>query len=145
MSAIHLSSDALLIPQWVEIRRQLEEMNPKTCGLTIHWSTADGQFRTVDLSEEMTVFLVQLVQQLTEARPIAVQAPETTLTTTQAAALLQMSRPHLIRLLEAGGIPHHWVGSHRRILVGDVLKYKEAKRLEAIAEMTRISQEMGLY
>lgn len=42
----------------------------------------------------------------------------------QAAEILNVSRPFLIRLLEDSAIPHRKVGKHRRIRIEDVMAYK---------------------
>lgn len=44
-----------------------------------------------------------------------------------------MSRPTLIGLLQAGELDYHMVGSHRRIPRSEVVRYKEARRVEAPA------------
>lgn len=71
------------------------------------------------------------------------------LTTQQAADLLNVSRQFLIdELLEKGKIPFRKVGTHRRILFKDLMDYKQAndaKRREALAELAKHDQEMGLY
>jgi excisionase family DNA binding protein len=68
------------------------------------------------------------------------------LTTQEAADLLLISRPSVIRLLEDGAIPFHRVGTHRRINVEDVLKYRAERneqRRAALRELTKISEEIG--
>jgi excisionase family DNA binding protein len=67
------------------------------------------------------------------------------LTTQEAAALLHVSRPHLVKLLDEGTIPHHKVGTHRRIRTEDVLDYRERRartRREKLDELTRVSEEL---
>ena len=70
------------------------------------------------------------------------------LTTQEAADLLNVSRPFLVKLLESGTIPFHMVGTHRRILAADVLRYRNQQRQrssEALDEIGRIDRELGLH
>lgn len=57
------------------------------------------------------------------------------LTTQQAAELLGVSRPTVIRLLDENKIPYEKIGSHRRILLRDLLAYRERRRAEQYAAL----------
>jgi excisionase family DNA binding protein len=72
-------------------------------------------------------FLVKLIADLCEGQSVAIVQNDPQLTTVEGARMLGVSRQFLIKLLERGDIPHHMVGTHRRIYVRDLLAYK-AKR-----------------
>lgn len=58
-----------------------------------------------------------------------------------------MSRPYFVDLLEVGKLPHLKVGTHRRVLLEDVLNYKrqvDTKRREALRELSAQAQELNL-
>jgi excisionase family DNA binding protein len=63
------------------------------------------------------------------------------LTTVQAAEILNVSRPFLIKLLENGTIPYHKVGTHRRVRMEDVMNYKEAIDREREAVLDQLVEE----
>ena len=92
--------------------------------------------------------LLDLLSDLAEGRAVSVSDADEELTTREAAELLNVSRPHLTRLLKEGEIPSHKVGSHHRVYRRDVLAYKvrrQEESEEAMQELTRLSQELGLY
>ena len=69
-------------------------------------------------------------------------------TTQEAADLLNVSRPHLIKLLEEGAINFERVGTHRRIRFEDLMEYKHKRdneRRKALKKLTQMAQEAGLY
>ncbi len=70
------------------------------------------------------------------------------LTTQQAAEVLGVSRPFLIKRLDAGDLPFQKTGTHRRIRLDDLLVYKQDRERERGAHLTRLtqmSQDLGLY
>jgi excisionase family DNA binding protein len=65
----------------------------------------------------------------------------------EAAELLNVSRPHLVKLLEEDEIPFHKVGTHRRVYREDVLEHKTRQRAEAEDAMQNLTdqvQDLGL-
>lgn len=88
-----------------------------------------------------------IIDLMAQGKAITVNSVDAEITTQEAADLLNVSRPFVIKLLDNGKIPFHMVGSHRRIRLEDLLVYKqnmEKEREEALTELTRISQELDL-
>ncbi|WP_074955647.1 helix-turn-helix domain-containing protein [Alicyclobacillus macrosporangiidus] len=107
---------------------------------------AKGQ--EIELPRALFMVLLEAAKQLAKGNSVSILHYEQELTTQQAADLLQVSRPYLIKLLESGQIPYHHVGSHRRIRMRDVLEYKktrDALRRAHLQEMVRVSEALGLY
>jgi len=70
------------------------------------------------------------------------------LTTQRAADLLGVSRSHLIKLLEAGELPYHRAGRHRRVYLKDLVAYqkrRDAERKSALDHIAGDAFESGLY
>lgn len=87
------------------------------------------------------------MRNLEKGRSLVLMPQEQQLTTQRAAELLGMSRLYLIHLLDAGEMPFHLVGKHRRIALRDVLAYanhRDARRA-ALDKMARDALDAGLY
>ena len=92
--------------------------------------------------------LIDILSQIAQGNAVTIVPVKTELSTQQAANLLNVSRPYLIKLLESREIPYHKVGKHRRILAQDLYKYKadiDAKRSQSLDELTALSEELDLY
>ncbi len=96
-----------------------------------------------------TLRLLSQILALMARQQTFVLYPESSeLTTKQAAEVLGVSRPFLIRVLEAGQIPFRKVGRHRRVLMQDILAYKKTmqiKRHAALDELVKASEDIGGY
>jgi excisionase family DNA binding protein len=93
----------------------------------------------VELPVEMYRLLRQVVGALQQGFAVSVVPVTRTLTTQQAAELLGLSRPTVIKLLDDGKIPFERVGTHRRILLRDLLEYRELRRGEQYAALDVIA------
>ncbi len=102
----------------------------------------------IELPKSLSQVLRQLVYYLAQGRTVTIVPLNRELTTQEAANILNVSRPYLIKLLEQGEIPFAKTGTHRRIRVDDLMEYKkrrDAERRRGMAELTQMSQELGLY
>jgi excisionase family DNA binding protein len=100
----------------------------------------------VELPVELYRVLRQVAEALQSGLAVTVAPMTKTLTTQQAAELLGVSRPTVIRLLDDGEIPFDRVGSHRRIILRDLLDYRERRRAAQYAalEATAVDDEEDL-
>jgi excisionase family DNA binding protein len=112
------------------------------------WSLIDAQGATVELPESARAGLHQVVHALAQGYAVSVLPADTLLTSQQAATLLNVSRPYLVRLLDQGTIPFSRTGTHRRVRLADLMAYKhqrDLKRHETRERLIRLTEELGLY
>ena len=89
----------------------------------------------VEIPEEIHRLLRKVVDALAHGLAVTVAPQSTTLTTQQAADLLGVTRPTVIKVLDRGGIAYERVGTHRRMLLSDVLQYREQRRAAQYAAL----------
>lgn len=100
------------------------------------------------LPESVVTALRQFVRYLASGKAVAIVPINKALTTQEAADILNISRPYLIKLLEEGALPYTKVGTHRRIQFDDVMAYKQRRdedRQRALDALAALNEEMGLY
>ena len=101
-----------------------------------------------DLIDSLTGVIERTAELLLAGKHVRVVEDDEPMTTQEAADLLNVSRPYLVKLLETGQIsPLPKVGRHRRVARVAVLKYKrtrDAQRESALKELTALSQRQRL-
>jgi excisionase family DNA binding protein len=85
--------------------------------------------------------LTDMLAHLAQGRGVTVFPEEAELTTQEAADMLNVSRPHLVALLERGILPFHKVGTHRRVLPRDLVAHRERQAIESRATLDALAAE----
>jgi excisionase family DNA binding protein len=106
--------------------------------------TESAQEQPIELPAGAVALLMDVLEAMAAGRGVTIIPENTELTTVEAARILNVSRPYLIKLLEEKIIPHRLVGKHRRILIDDVIAYKQridTERENVLAQLTAEAQE----
>jgi len=107
----------------------------------------DGELHRVEVPVSALRLLVDILTELGEGNMVKLIPIHAEMTTQEAADVLNMSRPTLIKLLDDGLIPYHRAGNRRKLKYTDVMAYKEdvdQKRLQALDELSALDQSLGL-
>ncbi|HLK60117.1 MAG TPA: excisionase family DNA-binding protein [Chthonomonadaceae bacterium] len=107
-----------------------------------------GEKAELLLPDASLPLLSAILRELGRGKNVVVLATDTEVTTQQAANFLKVSRPYFVKLLEEGKIPYRLVGPRRRVLLGDLLRYKEqeeAERHRGLDELVAEAQKLGMY
>ncbi|HEX2013256.1 MAG TPA: excisionase family DNA-binding protein [Roseateles sp.] len=114
---------------------------------TITVESEDGSLPAVQLPPQALRFFAEVLGAMSERRPVVIMPRKQELSTVEAANYLNVSRPFVIKEVEAGRIKHRMVGSHRRIEFEDLQAYARemrAKQAAALQGMADDARDMGL-
>jgi len=114
---------------------------------TITLTTDSGESPVVEVPPAALRFIGELLGALSEGRSVALMPSSRELTTVEAAHFLNVSRPFVIKEIEAGRLPHRKVGSHRRVLLEDLIAYAREMRARQHSALDRLAdnaRELGL-
>lgn len=128
-----------------EAARAFAAVSAKKKSVSLHLGKNGKSEVRVDLPPAVSQLVLDLLLLISKGEAVTLVPVGAELTTQQAADILNVSRPFLIKLLEKKEIPQHKVGTHRRIRAEDLFKYKklrDADREKALRELTALGQEI---
>jgi excisionase family DNA binding protein len=140
----HDLSERTIFPPEDSVLRQLEEFIESVPVAELR--SPEG--RSTPIPDAVYEVLGEVVEALSRGQAITVAPHDQTLTTQEAADLLGISRPTLVKLLERGEIPYTQPGRHRRVKLADVLSFRQQNRKAAergLDELVELSEEADLY
>ena len=110
-------------------------------------TSSSGQQKRVDIPVSALRLMVNILTELGEGNTIKLVPIHAELTTQEAADLLNVSRPTLIKLLDEGEINYHKTGNRRKVRFTDLQQYQEqleARRLQTLEALSNLDQELGM-
>jgi len=108
---------------------------------------AKNEAHQVELPTSALRLLVDVLSELAEGNAVKVVPIHAELTTQEAADMLNVSRPHLVKLLESGALAFHKTGKHRRIRFADLMAFKteqDRASTQAMEALAKQAQELQL-
>src|SRR5688572_24206916 len=127
--------------------RALSGLLKKKAPRTLRVQPEGAKEVTVTVPTEAFELFLDILAQMANGNAVSIVPVHAELTTQQAADLLNVSRPFLVGLLDDNKIPYRTVGTHRRVMVADLLSYKErdgAHRKKIADELAEEAQKHGL-
>jgi excisionase family DNA binding protein len=110
-------------------------------------TTDAGEHPSIEVPPAALKLIGQLLGAMSEGRPIALVPSSQELSTVEAAHFLNVSRPFVIKEIEAGRLAHRMVGTHRRVAFEDLIAYARKMRERQEAALERLAEnarELGL-
>jgi excisionase family DNA binding protein len=127
---------------------RISELMIDEASMSVSIERASGERTTVSLPRETLELIASVLRETSRGRSVQIISTDEEVTTQEAADILHVSRPYVVKLLAQNNIPFRTVGTRRRILLNDLLAYKEretAKRLSGVDALVSESQNLGLY
>lgn len=151
MSALAVDVDDVVAPTMEDMQAARETVrllapygNTRKVKLCIDGS---DPVESIELPSSIFMQIIELLARLGNGDAVTIVPVQAELTTTQAAELLGVSRPFLIKLLERNELPFHMVGTHRKLKARDVTRYKMergARRRDTLKALAALDEELGI-
>ena len=128
-----------------QVKRLVTSFSKRTEPVAIQVS--DHDMVSLQLPAKLFGVLQTILDLMAKGKAFSLIPANAELTTQEAADMLNVSRPHVVKLLKEGVIPYKEVGTHRRILLEDLVVYSrdmKQKRKEALEELARLGQQYNM-
>lgn len=129
-------------------QRCIMESLDRSRAVMIKLECNDGDMPPIELPPASLRIIGQLLGLMSEGRPFTLMPKKQELTTVEAANFLSVSRPFVVKEIESGRLRHRMVGSHRRILLTDLIEYArqmQTSREAALDNLSQLSSDLGDY
>ena len=110
-------------------------------------TTDKGEHPSIALPPAALRFIGQLLGAMSEGRPITLMPSKREFSTVEVANFINVSRPFVIKEIEAGRLKHRMVGTHLRVAFEDLVEYMNAMQQKQQAALDRVAEnvrELGL-
>ncbi|MEB0136063.1 helix-turn-helix domain-containing protein [Actimicrobium sp. CCC2.4] len=107
----------------------------------IHIVDEQEQSHVIELPTAALRLLIDILAELANGNAVQIMPVHAQVTTQEAADLLNVSRPHFIKLLNQGVLPFHKTGKHRRVQFADVMEYKARRDADSAGAMDALAQQ----
>lgn len=128
-----------------ELLHIMEQFSTRAAAAKVDVSFA-GKTEEFHLSPAVAKTLVHVLKYFAAGKAVTLVPVGATLTTQQAADVLNVSRPYLVKLLESGEISFEKVGRHRRVAAAELFAYKKHRdeiRRSTLSDMAAVDFEAG--
>ncbi len=124
----------------------LDHSKARSIKVTIEVEAGAGEPPVLHLPPRALRFFADILRQMAKREPLVLLPQKSELTTQQAAAFLNVSRPFVIKEIEANRLKCRLVNRHRRIEFQELLRYQAAQKQrseEALRTLSKLSQDIG--
>lgn len=145
-STVPVAATEAEVPLALESSRRLARYTKQSTPLRV---TPEGgkAADAVVLPASAVKLLVRLLSEMAAGNAVTIIPVHAELTTQQAADLLGVSRPFVIKQIEDGKLPHRKIGTHRRVMFKDLMEFKgriDADRAAALDQLAAEAQKLNL-
>jgi len=126
--------------------KALDHSKAKSIRVTLQSDDGRGDCPELLLPPRALRFFADVLRQMARREPMVLLPQHTELTTQEAAAMLNVSRPFVIKEINAGRVPCRMVNRHRRIMFVDLVKYQAQQKKDsaaALKALSRVNREIG--